>query len=279
MRFVSIAAGLALAASAIAASEWTILESRDEITGGITWRIHCEGRDHEDESTVAVILHESTRRIAVQVLNHEFPGRSMLLRVDKGQVLDLGEHGTENTAGAIGLMVQGESALFRYYELPLEAPKHVRVSLEDFREALESVLVRLGGMVLVGSSGMTWEVADLEALGKAWDGTPGARSSGEIAAATDRLRCVDFVEPVILKRQSPQYSKTARKAGTQGVVSLEAIIDEGGDVTNVRILRPVALGLDQAAAEALRKWRFQPALCDGVPVSVIYNSTVEFSLR
>lgn len=78
---------------------------------------------------------------------------------------------------------------------------------------------------------------------------------------------------------NPQYTEIARKARIQGVVIIEAIIDKQGIVSNVKILKGLPMGLDKAAADAVAKWRFEPATLNGKPVAVIYNLTVNFRLQ
>jgi TonB family protein len=75
------------------------------------------------------------------------------------------------------------------------------------------------------------------------------------------------------------YTEVARKARIAGIVIIEAIIDRNGNVTDARILKPLPMGLDQQALDAVRKWRFQPGTLNGQPVPVIYNLTVNFRLQ
>jgi TonB family protein len=77
----------------------------------------------------------------------------------------------------------------------------------------------------------------------------------------------------------PVYTEVARKARVQGIVIVEAIIDEQGDVTNTNILKGLPLGLDQAAVEAVRTWKFKPAMLEGRPVKVYYTLTVNFKVE
>ncbi|HSG40368.1 MAG TPA: energy transducer TonB, partial [Thermoanaerobaculia bacterium] len=68
-------------------------------------------------------------------------------------------------------------------------------------------------------------------------------------------------------------------AGVQGTVIIEAIIDEKGNVTAQRVLKALPMGLDQAAMEAIRQWRFKPAYRGSEPVKVYYTLTVNFTLQ
>jgi len=89
----------------------------------------------------------------------------------------------------------------------------------------------------------------------------------------------DVTRPEKIAGPNPQYTEIARKARIQGVVIVEAIIDKTGVVTNVRVLKPLPMGLDQAAVEAVKKWKFKPATLNGKPVDVYYNLTVNFRLQ
>ncbi len=75
----------------------------------------------------------------------------------------------------------------------------------------------------------------------------------------------------------PLYPPTPRAAGVQGVVILDVTVAEDGTVSNARVLRSIPL-LDQAALDAVRQWRYEPTLLNGVPTSVIMTVTVNFSL-
>ena len=70
----------------------------------------------------------------------------------------------------------------------------------------------------------------------------------------------------------------ARSARVSGIVILEAVIGPDGRVTDVTVLRSVAL-LDEAAVEAVQQWEYTPTLLNGVPVPVIMTVTVNFTLR
>ncbi len=86
--------------------------------------------------------------------------------------------------------------------------------------------------------------------------------------------------PVRRHAPPPRYTEIARRVRLEGRVVLQAVIDKRGEVTSVRVLAGLGLGLDQAAVEAIRSWRFDPAqLADGRPVAVYYTLTVSFRLE
>jgi protein TonB len=84
--------------------------------------------------------------------------------------------------------------------------------------------------------------------------------------------------PVLLSGQPPRYTKVALGARVQGTVVLAAVIDERGRVSNVRVLRGLKMGLDQAAVDTVQGWTFEPAKLAGRPVKVFYTLTVKFQL-
>jgi protein TonB len=76
---------------------------------------------------------------------------------------------------------------------------------------------------------------------------------------------------------APIYPAIARATGIQGIVILEVIIDERGTVTSSRVLRSVTL-LDQAALDAVNRWRFEPARLNEEAIPVVMTVTVNFRL-
>jgi len=85
-------------------------------------------------------------------------------------------------------------------------------------------------------------------------------------------------EPARLAFVSPVYPPVAQAARIEGVVIIEATISRTGEVVDARVLRSTPM-LDEAALEAVRRWRYTPTLLNGVPVPVIMTVTVRFTLR
>lgn len=90
---------------------------------------------------------------------------------------------------------------------------------------------------------------------------------------------VGMTRPAVTYQVQPRYSEAARRAGVQGAVTVEAVIDEQGRVTDVKILRGLPMGLDQEAVAAVRQWRFTPATLQGKPVKVYFSLTVNFRIQ
>lgn len=83
--------------------------------------------------------------------------------------------------------------------------------------------------------------------------------------------------PERVKYVPPVYPGIAQDARVTGIVILEAVVDQNGDVSSANVLKSIPL-LDQAAVDAVRQWRYSPTTLNGVPVPVILTVTVNFSL-
>jgi len=85
--------------------------------------------------------------------------------------------------------------------------------------------------------------------------------------------------PSCLYCPEPQYSEDARKAKFQGIVVLSVIIQPDGHATNIQVVKGAGLGLDEKAIDAVRTWRFKPAVGpNGTPVATITPIEVNFRL-
>ncbi len=84
--------------------------------------------------------------------------------------------------------------------------------------------------------------------------------------------------PHLLRKVEPAYSEEARKAKCQGHVVLYVEVDASGQVTNPKVMRSLGLGLDEKAIEAVRQWKFEPAIKDGKPVTAYIQVEMNFRL-
>jgi TonB family protein len=85
-------------------------------------------------------------------------------------------------------------------------------------------------------------------------------------------------QPVPIYKIEPEYSEEARKAKYSGTVLLSVVIDANGNTRDIHVVRPLGLGLDEKAIEAVSKWRFRPAMRNGKPVAVQAQVEVNFRL-
>ena len=88
----------------------------------------------------------------------------------------------------------------------------------------------------------------------------------------------DIEAPKKIKDVPPVYPPVAVSARIQGQVILEAVIDERGHVSGLKVLKSIPL-LDKAAIDAVRQWEYTTTTLNGVPVAVIMTVTVTFALK
>jgi TonB family protein len=89
----------------------------------------------------------------------------------------------------------------------------------------------------------------------------------------------DVSAPTLIFSPDPQYSEQARQAKYQGVCAIALIVDAQGNPTRVQVVRHLGMGLDQKAVEAVKAYRFEPAMRFGKPVAVTVNVEVNFRLN
>ncbi|MDX1389735.1 MAG: energy transducer TonB, partial [Acidobacteriota bacterium] len=142
--------------------------------------------------------------------------------------------------------------------------------------------------------GYGFEEAAVEAV-KQWRYTP-ARHDGEpvdvyftivadftpstgkpVLAGTDGVTSPTRIRESYVK---PEYAQELREAGVEGKVILQAVITKDGRVGDVKVLRSTnpGHGLEEAAIEAVKQWRYEPATKDGEPVEVLFTVRIDFTL-
>jgi TonB family protein len=82
----------------------------------------------------------------------------------------------------------------------------------------------------------------------------------------------------LLSSVPPVYSSLARTQHVTGDVKIDALIDANGRVTSTKVISGPTL-LHQAAIDALRQWKYQPATLDGKPVPMHLAITLQFRLQ
>jgi TonB family protein len=76
----------------------------------------------------------------------------------------------------------------------------------------------------------------------------------------------------------PSYPKLAKSQRVSGNVLIDALIDPAGHVTVMNVVSGPTL-LHQAAMDALKQWKYQPASLDGKPVPMHLTVTIRFRLQ
>jgi TonB family protein len=88
------------------------------------------------------------------------------------------------------------------------------------------------------------------------------------------------VQPaVVIEKVDPPYPEIAVRAQVEGSVVLDIGIDENGRVTDVQVTRGLPFGLSEAAADAVRQWRYRPASGPQGPIPSRKIVRILFTLR
>jgi TonB family protein len=89
----------------------------------------------------------------------------------------------------------------------------------------------------------------------------------------------DISEPKLISKVRPIFPEQARKAGIDGVVVLRCTVGADGSVREVKAIRSEPMGLTEAAVDAVKQWRYEPArTAAGKPVEVLMTVTISFLL-
>jgi periplasmic protein TonB len=84
--------------------------------------------------------------------------------------------------------------------------------------------------------------------------------------------------PQLIRSVDPEFTDEARRAKYQGSVSIKLIVDRQGNPQDVEVVRHLGMGLDEKAIEAVRQYKFSPAMYQGHPVAVQMVINVNFHL-
>lgn len=89
-------------------------------------------------------------------------------------------------------------------------------------------------------------------------------------------------QPSVLQRTDAIYPPLGRRFGVEGTVIVNALVSETGSVIRTSILRKISAtanyGFEQASEDSVKKWKFKPAVKDGVnvktwmPVGVVFKA-------
>ena len=143
----------------------------------------------------------------------------------------------------------------------------------QIRINLRPSLNGLSASVTIEKNGML-----IDSMESRWSLNP--TPSHSVPPRGDALRVGgDVKAPVIVSKVEPVYPEEARAARVSGIVILEVVIDKTGSVRDAVVLKPLPFGMDKAAIDAVKQWKFKPGTLNGMPVDVIFNLTVNFKLN
>jgi TonB family protein len=150
-----------------------------------------------------------------------------------------------------------------------------------------SVLVLFISLAAVGAFGATAFSDDSQPALSSSAPAATEKAEGEKPESSDpKLKtvsaesiCDEITHPVVVEKVNPKYPPDAREEKVMGSVIVETVLTEEGVVDDVQVINSPDDRLSAAAVEAIQQWKFEPALCDGKPVAVYYNLTVNFRLE
>ena len=159
---------------------------------------------------------------------------------------------------------------------PISIPK--RIAQEQVDGAAPSLGGVIGG-VPGGVAGGQLGGADNGVLGAAGNAPP---PPPPVAKPVQQKRIVragsSLKPPRLMFSVNPEYSPLARQAHIAGVVIVDAIIDEHGNVVQAHALSGPAL-LIQPALKAVLQWKYEPTVLNGQPISVELEVQVNFAAK
>jgi periplasmic protein TonB len=79
----------------------------------------------------------------------------------------------------------------------------------------------------------------------------------------------------LIKSVPPTYPPVAKAQHITGAVTIDCLIDASGDVAQLKVVSGPPL-LHRAAADAVKQWKYKPAILDGQPTSMHLTVTVQF---
>lgn len=161
---------------------------------------------------------------------------------------------------------------------PLEPPKiNIQPTIEVQKDVhMASSIPQIGvansplvGMSMGNGHGTGLGSGDGSGLGPGSGGNTGGgpkRIGGGVSA------------PVLIYSVEPEFSEEARKAKVAGNVLVNLWVDTNGLPSHVHVIRGVGMGLDEKAVEAVKQYKFKPAMENGKPVLVELNVEVNFQI-
>ena len=191
---------------------------------------------------------------------------------------------------ALGLNLPGVSGMSR-----LRLQSRIQAVLNHQNRKESPVKLTLTVSTLVGFFGLATLAASTPTASGGTD-TPAAKnqaaedsgSSGKSASADSAAtnpsgggNVFDLSEldqiPVVRTQKQPHYPAALKKAGVNGEVVVGFVVNEQGDVGDVKVVRSSDQRFDRAATDAVRQWTFSPGMKNGKPVNVRISVPIVFT--
>ena len=82
--------------------------------------------------------------------------------------------------------------------------------------------------------------------------------------------------PVPVRTVPPEYPESMRRDGTNGLVMVNCLIDEKGNVVDPKVEKSSNAAFERPALDALQKWKFKPATENGAAIAVRVSIPIKF---
>jgi TonB family protein len=129
-----------------------------------------------------------------------------------------------------------------------------------------AVLASVAAIALVGMLVGTQRASGQQGAGQGGSGQA-SRVGGGVSA------------PRVLSKVDPEYTTEAHDAKLSGTVLLSVVVGTDGTAHDINVVKPLGMGLDEKAVEAVQKWHFQPGMKNGEPVNVRAQIEINFRLQ
>lgn len=169
--------------------------------------------------------------------------------------------------------------------VPPSAPPKIQPKLAveptivaDPRNQMKSNLPTMGMLNGVAGPNVSMGTGSGSGIGSGNGAGYGSGSGYNIGGGMPRAGTNGVSIPQVIYQVDADFSEEARKAKFQGEVIVSLVVDANGHPQNVRVPRPIGMGLDEKAIEAVRQYRFKPATKNGQPIAVLMNVAVNFQI-
>ena len=146
-----------------------------------------------------------------------------------------------------------------------DAPALAPMSLSD----LESALAPGGGGGMFGGGGGFQS------------GRIGGKGGGGLGADMDQAFSMADLDqkPRAVYQPAPVYPAALRSRKIDGVVTVIFVVDANGKVANAKVEKSTDPAFDKPALDAVRKWKFEPAMKEGRKVSAKMRAPIRFDTK
>jgi TonB family protein len=91
--------------------------------------------------------------------------------------------------------------------------------------------------------------------------------------------CDDVQGGELVKHVQPIYPTSARANHEEGTVVFYGVLEENGTLSHLTPIQGATPSLQTAALDAVRQWRYKPAMCGATPIRIQYSVRVNFHLQ